>query len=385
MESLQPAARTSFRLKLALLVDPLSARAPSAARVKAARHASELAQALEQRGHTARVFGIESEHRAAALGLATFRPDAVLAYDALSPAAWLGSRIALRRRVPLLLVEAGAFAEGSWVERTAWRLGEVLWGGFVRRIASGLIALDPVARDQALREGFRPERVRLLPHGVDLARFRPGLVSPRLAEHGIRGRILLQPGPLDARSGAETLIHAFARTVGQREDWSLVFASEGRPPPRLRACADRLGVGSRVFALSVQDGDLPALYSCSTLVAQPALDDAPVGDVVARACACARPLVVSDLPRLRYLVEPAGAGMFARPGEVEDWARALRQAAAAPEARQRLGANGRRAAEQGFDWSRVGAALEQAVAEAGLRMPRVTVPGTVSPDSASAG
>ncbi len=359
-----------FRLRVALLVDPLSARAPSAVRVNAARHASELAQALEARGHVARVFGIAAEHGGRALGLASLRPDAVLSYDALSPAAWLGSRIARRRRVPLVLVEAGSFAEGSWMERTAWRLGEVLWGGFVRRSASALVALDPVARDQALREGFRSERVRLLPHGVDLGRFRPGLVSPHLAQHRIRGRILFQPGPLDARSGAETLIHAFARTVGQREDWSLVFGSEGRTPPRLRACADRLGVGSRVFALALDDADLPALYSCSTLVALPALGDAPVGDVVARACACARPLIASDLPRLRYLVEPAGAGLFARPGDVEDWARVLRQAAAAPEARQRFGASGRRAAEQGFDWARIGAALEQVIAEAGLRLAR---------------
>ena len=85
-----------------------------------------------------------SEEGAPGPGLAAFRPDAVLAYDALSPAAWHGSRLARRGRLPLVLVEAGSFAEGSWMERTAWRLGEVLWGSFVRRTAGSGNGEPPV-------------------------------------------------------------------------------------------------------------------------------------------------------------------------------------------------------------------------------------------------
>lgn len=357
-------------LRLALLADPLSVRAPNATRARTLRHAVELAEALGARGHEVRLFGVGSEAGPASVRLQSFRPQAVLSYDALSPAAWLGSRVARRLRVPLLLIEAGSFAEGSWMERTAWRLGEVLWGAFVRRIAGALIALDPVAREQALSEGFRAERVRLLPHGVDPHRYRPGLMSEDVLRHRIRGRILLHPGPLDGRSGAELLIQAFARTVGRRDDWSLVLVTEGRPPARVRAAADRLGVGARVYALQVEEPGLPALFSSSTLVAVPALDDAPVGGSVARAFACARPVLASDLPRMRYLIEPAGAGLFARPGDVEDWTRVLTQAASAPEARKRWGLSGRRAAEQALDWARLAGELEQVIDEADRRVPR---------------
>lgn len=357
-------------IRLALLVDPLSARAPSAARVKSFQHARELGVALEARGHHARVFGVGDGEDTPGPGLAAFAPNAILAYDALSPAAWQGSRLARRHRIPLVLVEAGSFAEGSWMERTAWRLGEVLWGTLVRRTAGELVALDPVARSHALREGFADERVHVLPHGVDTDEFRPGLVSPLVRRHRIRGRILLHPGPLDARSGTETLIQAFSRSLGQRDDWSLVLLARGRPAVRVRAAADRSGVGSRIHVLTAADHELPGLYSCATLVALPTREDAPTGGALARALAAARPVLASDLPRLRFLCEPAGAGLFALPGDVDDWTRALRQAASAPEARKRWSQCARRAAEETLAWPRLAQEFERLVRAADQRVPR---------------
>ncbi|HVS08685.1 MAG TPA: hypothetical protein VMS76_02335, partial [Planctomycetota bacterium] len=102
----------SNALRLALLVDPLMVR------LGGAEHAGELAAALAARGHEVCAFGAElqgagaAQVRPVALSVLGFRPDAVLAYDALSPAAWLGSRIARRRKIPLVLIEAGAFRGG---------------------------------------------------------------------------------------------------------------------------------------------------------------------------------------------------------------------------------------------------------------------------------
>jgi glycosyltransferase involved in cell wall biosynthesis len=359
--------------RIAILVDPLSVRAPNAARVKAARHARELASALAARGHAPGLFGIaagDAPERELGGSLQAFQPECVIAYDALSPAAWLGSRIARRRRIPLLLVEAGSFAEGSWMERAAWRLGEVLWGSFVRRSAGALVALDPVAREQALREGFQAERVAVVPHGVDLERFRPGLPCALVSAHRVRGRVLLHPGPLDPRSGAELLIAAFARTLGQRDDWSLLLASEGRAPRRLRACADRLGVGARVHVLEAAESDLPGLFASATLVALPERDDAPGGALLARACACGVPLLVADAPRSRALVEEHGIGLCAPPGDLEAWTEMLRRAASSPEARGRWGRNALELARTHFDWRRVAERIEAELDVAAQRLSR---------------
>jgi glycosyltransferase involved in cell wall biosynthesis len=118
-----------------------------------------------------------------------------------------------------------------------------------------------------------------MPHGVDLEVFRSGLLSGVIVRHRVRGRVLLCVSPVDLRSGHDVLITAFAHTVGQRGDWSLVIASAGSNSRRLRAHAERLGVGDRVHLLPAPSADeLPGLLSCATLTALPGLEDEARGD-----------------------------------------------------------------------------------------------------------
>jgi glycosyltransferase involved in cell wall biosynthesis len=362
-------------LRIALLADPLTVL------VKGARHAQELEAELVRRGHVVRLFGLPQglphglmgggepadqgeRSQAARFGRTSvlgFEPEALVAYDASSPVALLGARIARRNGLPLVIVEDGRLADGDLLRRTLWRVGECLWGRVVRRAAGCLVALDPVAREHALEQGFDPATIRVLPHGVDIDRWRPGLTSPLIAEHRIRGRILLYAGTLEAGAGLELLINAFARTVGQRGDWSLVIAGRRGPHPRLRACAHRNGVGARVHFLKVSEADLPALFSSATFVAQPALEDRGSGLSLIRAMASGTPTLASDLPRHRHLVEPEESGLLAPPDDLAAWTQTLQRMASSPEARKRWGRRGREIARERFAWPSLGMAWEAAL------------------------
>jgi glycosyltransferase involved in cell wall biosynthesis len=349
-------------MRIALLVDPL------AVRLRGGEHPRELAAALAERGHEVRTFGggggapddrgqATQEGSPEGRRVLDFEPEGVVAYEPLSPAAWLGSRIARRRDVPLVLVEPGPLPGSRWLERALLRAGQSLWGRYVRSTAHRVVVLDPLARERALARGFLPERIALVPHGVDPRRFRPGLSSPLIARHRIAGRILLHPGGCDP--GAEVLIAAFAQTVGRRGDWALVLARAGKPA-RLRAAADRAGIGASVHVLQAGEEDLPSLFSSSTLVALPDLADGP-GLPLQRAYACGKPVLASDHPGLRFVFERAGAGLMAPPGDVAAWTDALRLAAASPEARARWGRAALAAAREAFAWSTIAAAFEQAL------------------------
>ena len=366
-------------LRLALLVDPLTARLRGGG-----LHAAELARALSARGHAVRLFGApgqvvrsettvidrrsaDRDEKTGWKNLLGYKPNAIVAYDALSPTAWLGARLARRLAAPLILVEPGYRAEGAWWGRLFTRIGETLWGAYVRRTASALIALDPVAREQAVREGFNPADIHVMPHGVDLDVFRSGLLSSVVVRHRVRGRVLLCVSPVDLRSGHDVLIGAFAHTVGQRGDWSLVIAAAGSSSRRLRAHAERLGVGDRVHFLPAPTAEeLPGLLSCATLTALPGLEDEARGDQVSRIFSSGRPVLASDHPRLRYLIEPGDCGLLARPGDVGAWTEMLRRAAVSPEARRRWGQNARRTAEERLSWSKLAQAFENHVISARL-------------------
>jgi glycosyltransferase involved in cell wall biosynthesis len=353
-------------LRIAFLLNPFTLTRP------AGDHAPELARELSALGHEVNLFGGaalpqngDGKSAVEALGPKSFAPDAIVAYESLSPAAWLGARTARSLSVPLILVESGNRSRMGPVSRAGLYLGERLWGAYVRRTARTLVALDPIARARALVGGFPEENVVVLPPGIDPRAYRPGLSSASIQRHGISGRILLYVGRIERGRGLDVLVQAFAKTVGQRDDWSLVIAGEGSARAETRASIDRLGIGSRVQWLGrVREEDLPGLFSVSTLLAVPALDDVVRGKNIMRAMACGLPVLASDRPSLRALVEPETSGLLVPAGDVAAWTDALRRASMSPDARRRWGRRGREIAESRFAWSHVATTFESLILRA---------------------
>jgi len=362
----------SKSLRIAIVVEPLRMRS------KGHDHAPALARELLGLGHTVRGFGaapgtiprsggaaedgvaLEAKH-----GLLGFAPDVIVAYDGLSPASWIAARRASRLGVPLVLVEEGFPDHGHWFQRTLRWAGELLWGPTVRRRAHRVIALDPVARAQALDDGFAEEDVVNLPSGVDLTRYRPGLTSRLPAARGIRGRILLYLGRLSDEAGVSELLNAFADSVGRRGDWSLVMAGEGLAHARLRATADRLGVGAQVHWIGApRREELPGILGASTLLVAPSLDADVTGWRVRRALACGLPVLAGAGSRSRELIEHDGCGLLVGEEPAGNWEQALRLASGAPARRRRWSERARELAEERYSWPRIAARMEAILLEA---------------------
>lgn len=368
-------------LRVALLLDPLSFSLDGRGlHVKWAGHAPELAREFLGRGYHVRGFGAppgliprsssdaEVDEARGGGKLAAFAPDVIVAYDALSPAAFRGARAARAAGATLVLVEGAWKGSLGWKERQLRRLGEALWGAYVRRTAGAVVALDPLAEEQALKDGFAPGLVRVVPYGVDVQAFRPGLASPLVARKKLRGRILLYVGKLAPERGVVPLLAAFARTLGQRADWNLVLAGNGPLKAELRAMADRLGLGDRVHMLEPRDEELPGLLGASTALAIPALGHEVVGRHAARALACGLPLLAADLPRLRPFVEHGENGLLVADGSVEGWASAIQQLGGAPLTRARWARRSRELALERYSWPAVAACFEELFAEARKRV-----------------
>ncbi|MFT5050099.1 MAG: glycosyltransferase involved in cell wall biosynthesis [Chlamydiales bacterium] len=369
-----PYRALSQSLRIALLLNPftLKRRGPG--------HATELARELLGRGHTVRGFGAPIGHipRSASdprveggvapedgMGLRGFNPDVILAYDALSPAAWLGARRARSSGAALVLVDEGFPDQGHPFRRFLRATGKRLWGSFVRRTALRLVVSDAAAIQRVRGLGFPEAILEEVYGGVDLVGFRPGLSSHLYSEHGIRGRTLLSIGRLEESRGIDVLIRAFAQTVGRRDDWSLVLAGRGGAKPALRALADRLGVGSSVHWLgSPRREERAGLMGSATMLALPTLDEDVGSLTVRQALACGLPVLASDLRRLRSYVDDDGTGLLVEPGNVDAWAEAIRLSAGAPERRARWRQRARAVAEERFSWPSIADRFEGIMLEA---------------------
>ncbi|MCH2103305.1 MAG: glycosyltransferase [Planctomycetes bacterium] len=349
-------------LRIALVLDPINLR------TKAGGHAPMLARELLGRGHHVRGFGVPAgaiPHSASDAGpgeggLRSFNADAVIAYGALSPSALRGARAADKQGAPLLLVESAMRPRMGLTAELLGSVGKMFWGGYVRKRAARVIALDPVASQRVIEMGFSPELLRVLPQGVDVSQFRPGLLSSWLQTHRVYGRILLYAGRLDEGRGVEVLVEAFARTVGQRLDWNLILAGEGPLEHALRAQVDRLGVASRVhFFPRPQAAELPGLMGGCTLLAVPATTDDVLGRQIPRAMACGLPVLASDRPRLTALFQDEECGLLVRSGDVSAWEVALLKAAGSPAKRMRWGARARDVAVSILSWDRIAEGVEE--------------------------
>ncbi|MDP6739396.1 MAG: glycosyltransferase [Planctomycetota bacterium] len=344
-------------LRIALVVNPFRFKN------RVPQHAPELARELLGCGHVVRGFGARpgSIPRSGEVGVSggeepvvsidRFVPDVLVAYDALSPAAARAARCASKLNVPLFLVEEALPDRGRRLERAVRWLGERLWGAYVRRRASQVIALDAAARIQAEEEGFDPKRIHILPGGVDLGHYRPNLTSPLPTQHGIRGRILLYLGRLDHGRGLEVLVEAFAHTVGRRDGWTLVMAGTGPAAYHLRAQASRLGVGARLCWLRTpREEELPGLLAASTLLVSPSLAEDVSGWRVRRALACGLPVLAGRGSRSEEFVEHDGCGLLIDKQEETAWEEALTIATGSPERRRRWGVAARERAEERYAW-----------------------------------
>jgi glycosyltransferase involved in cell wall biosynthesis len=133
----------------------------------------------------------------------------------------------------------------------------------------------------------------------------------------------------------------------------------------------------------VREDELPGLFGVSTLLAVPALDDAVRGKNILRAMASGLPVLASDRPSLRALVEPERSGLLVPAGDVSAWTDALRRASMSPDARRRWGRRAREIAESQFTWSSVASTFESLILRArGAPAPETDTAAAESPADA---
>jgi glycosyltransferase involved in cell wall biosynthesis len=211
------------------------------------------------------------------------------------------------------------------------------------RAAIGVVACNS---DVAQHVDVPDARVRLLPHGVDLDRFRP---RPRPEGDG-RLRVLAV-GRLVEKKGFPTLLAAVARLSVPTV---LRIVGTGPEHVRLTADIDRLVLAGTVeLAGRRSHEELPADYAWADVVAVPSVVDSSgdrdgLPNVALEAMACGRPLVVSEVAALGPAVRDAGGGVVVAPGDPEALADALTRLADI-RMRDDLGAAGRRHVEAEFD------------------------------------
>lgn len=192
--------------------------------------------------------------------------------------------------------------------RTAARL----LARFLLRRAERVMCIRKSLFGPAERAGARPERLRLIPHGVDLAPFRAP-APPAPADIAPGRRIVFFAGRLSRENYVDDVFEAGRRLAG-RGDVALVLAGGGPEEERLRAALagePELSQAIRFLGFIPRE-DVLALRRAA------AVNLAPMGGYsLIEACASGRPTIAYDVQWHSELIEDGKSGLLVPEGDVD--------------------------------------------------------------------
>jgi glycosyltransferase involved in cell wall biosynthesis len=202
-----------------------------------------------------------------------------------------------------------------------------------------VIAISPGVERALLAAGVAPERIRVVPSGVDPECF--GATAPARAAlraawgAGDADVVVIVVGVLEARKGHAALIDAAAR-LGNRLPLRLVFCGAGSLDDALRRHAAARGVA--VTFLGFRD-DVAGCLAAADVAALPSLQEG-LGVAALEAMAAGRPVVASRVGGLADVVVDGETGRLVPPGDAPALAAALAELARDPELRANMGRAG---------------------------------------------
>ncbi len=201
---------------------------------------------------------------------------------------------------------------------------------------------------------LRGRELQIIPSVVDLERFRPGLDTARLRRMlELEGqRVVAFTGRLVPHKGVDVILQALLQLP---DDVALLVIGNGPRLADLAGMARRIGVAERVrFCASVSDDDLPSYLALGDVFAFPSQNRLEgFGLAVAEAMATGLPVVISDVPGVREVIDDGQQGLLVEPLIAEDLARKIRRLLDDPAEARRMGSAGRARAEERYALAKV--------------------------------
>jgi len=221
-------------------------------------------------------------------------------------------------------------------------------------IASRIITPSTELREKTIEAGIAPEKVDLIPNGVDVATFSPG---PRDAELAARyglaqgDRVLVIPRRLDPKNGVDVLVGALPHLLSKHPDTKTLLIGDGPERARLEALADSLGVRDRlVFCGSQPRHLMPAHLRLGEIAVLPSRKEA-ISLAGLEAMACGLPVAGSRVGGIPEFVSDPATGRLVPPDDPPALAAALASLLDLPyETLRATGERARQSVAERFSW-----------------------------------
>ncbi|HWQ34609.1 MAG TPA: glycosyltransferase [Blastocatellia bacterium] len=286
--------------------------------------------------------------------------------DIVHTRSWAGVDGAIAQKLARLSVPRSRLVHSEHGRNLPWIHCEPLKSRVARRIvyhlADLVFAVSAELRDHFCREtGFSAGRMRVIPNGVEIARF------DRADPRGVREEFGLAADDfviglvsrLNPTKDLLTLARAFARLrPGEPEaKLKLLIVGDGSERTRLEEFAAREGLQRQIILTGTRH-DVPQLLRAMNAFALSSLSEGLSGAVLEAMCA-RLPVVATAVGANPELISEGETGFLVAPGDDAAMAERLSRLMADREMAQRFGAAGRRRVEEHYSLDRMVRQYEQ--------------------------
>ncbi len=223
--------------------------------------------------------------------------------------------------------------EDSFLESVAWRYMHWFYGQL-----DTVFVNSEEYRLSWIKRGFEPEKLKILPRGLDTELFHPGRRDPHFWDKfgKTNGQVrLLYVGRVSREKDLDVLVQAYRRLRDEKIPVQLLVVGHG---PYSQALAE--AVPEALFTGYLRGKDLATAYASSDIFVFPSTTDT-FGNVIIEAQASGVPVIVSDSGGPKELVDDQSNGLVTKSHDVEDFARAIRDLAENAEKRKAMGTKAR--------------------------------------------
>lgn len=227
--------------------------------------------------------------------------------------------------------------------------GQLRLQALTYRAAHLVVANSRAASAQLQREGVAPQKLRLIPNGVDL---RPSAVRGDRASL----RRIVTVANLRAEKGHDVLIDAAPAILARQPDAELWIAGDGPMRDTLVRRAEARGVADRMRFLGQCD-NVPAVLDGSDLFVLPSRSEA-FPNAVIEAMAAGLPVVASRVGGIPELITSGVNGVLVPPGDAAALAGAVLDLMDRPSVANGLGVAARAHVAQTYSFDRMVASFE---------------------------
>jgi len=261
--------------------------------------------------------------------------------------AWL---VAAIRRKPLLLevrdlwpefaIDMGILRNPLLIRMSRWL------EGFLYARATHILVNSPAYRDYVIAKGIAPEKVTLIPNGVDPSMFNPDSTGESVKERwDLQGKfVLTYAGALGMANDIPTIITA-AEQLKEHENLRFLLVGDGMKRKELEEMVAQKELKNIIFTGVVPKDEMVDILAASD-VCLATLQDIPMfkttyPNKVFDYMAAGRPTILGIDGVIRKVIDDAEGGLFVQPGNSEDLATAALQLANDQESAKEMGRNAR--------------------------------------------